>query len=494
MEKRIICSAISLLIIHFAAAQSFITVGNAYGVPLIQSDACLESDTCFTLTDDVQSQAGAVWDLDTIDLSASFDATFCLYLGVNDGNGADGFAFVMRGLNSGDLGGVGQGLGYADYPQTVENEGITPSVAIEFDTWDNGAVASDIPDDHTGMFYNGDAGVPIVSVVPLIGEGINAEDGVYHTTRIVWDATSFQMEMYFDDVMLISHQEDIVQTVFAGETEVLWGFTSSTGGSSNLQQICFPTTSIVTEDHFACDGETVTFSFFTDGITTYQWTDDDGNVIVDWDINDGTELTDTLIQTTESGTFFLDFEFNNNTISDSVVVTFIDNPLPPFELDFLEVCPEIDYPIFLDAQNDGGSYLWNNGSEEQLNELGEEGVYSVVVSEPFLGCSVEDSIEVSHYCVPLVVLPNVFSPNSDELNSYFEPIVFNFIGDFEFTVFNRWGGIVYSEDRQIKWDGRDPSATQVNDGVYFYTLSYEGLKGIQKGEISGSFSIFGSGD
>ena len=77
-------------------SQEFITVGNAFGIPVIQGDACLEADTCFTLTEDLNSQAGAVWDLDVIDLTASFDATFCLFLGVNDVNGADGFAFVMR--------------------------------------------------------------------------------------------------------------------------------------------------------------------------------------------------------------------------------------------------------------------------------------------------------------------------------------------------------------------------------------------------------------
>ena len=471
-------------------SQDFITVGNAFGIPVIQGDACLEADTCFTLTENLNSQAGAVWDLDVIDLTASFDATFCLFLGVNDVNGADGFAFVMRAPGTSEIGGVGQGIGYADYSETPEIEGIFPSIAIEFDTWDNGAPASDIPDDHTGLFYNGDNSNPIAAVVPLLGEGINAEDGAYHTTRIVWNAFTFELEMYFDDVLLISSQDNLINSVFGGNPEVIWGFTSSTGGAANLQQICFPTVSIDISNYFACDGDTVSFSYFTQGITSYQWTDEENNLLVDWNIDDGTELTDTLLTATESGVFYLDFEFNNNLISDSVVVTFIENPEQPFAENFLELCPETDYPFFLNALNDGGSYEWQNGEEDQLIELVESGWYSVLISEPILSCSSKDSIEISHFCEPRVVFPNVFTPNADSLNSFFVPAVFNYIGEFDFKLFNRWGAEVYATTTRIKWDGDDSNSNPLPDGTYFYTCHYAGLKGEQTGELNGTVTIF----
>ncbi len=470
-------------------SQDFITVGNAFEIPVIQGEACLEAGTCFTLTEDQGSQAGAVWDLDTINLNQSFDATFCLYLGVNDANGADGFAFVMRAPETNQIGGVGQGLGYADYNETPENEGIFPSIAIEYDTWDNGAVGNDIPDDHTSLFYNGNLAIPIEPSVPLLGLGINAEDGEYHTTRIVWDALTFQLDMYFDDELLISHNENIIESVFGGFPQVIWGFTSSTGGSSNLQQICFPTTSVITNDYFGCDGETVEFSFYIEGLTEYMWTDELGNVLVDWNINSGVELTDTIITTDTSGTFFLDIEFNNNTISDSVEVTFIENPETPFETNFIELCPELDYPYFLDALNDGSQYLWQNGDVSQSVALEDEGWYSVLITEPVLGCTSVDSIQVSHFCIPRVAFPNVFTPNADSLNQFFVPAIFDYIGEFNFRVFNRWGGEVYSTSNSIKWDGDGPNSEPVPDGAYFYTFDYVGLKGVQTGKLSGTLTI-----
>jgi len=470
-------------------SQNFVTVGNAYGIPLIQGDACLEADTCFTLTDALNTQAGAVWEEGAIDLSSSFDATFCLFLGSNDADGADGFAFVLRGPNSIDLGGVGQGIGFGDYNETPEDDGIIPSVAIEYDTWDNGAVANDIPDDHTGLFYNGDQTVAIAPVVPLIGNSINAEDGQYHTTRIVWDAVQSNLKMYFDGVLLIDSTDDLINEVFNGNSEVIWGFTSSTGGANNLHQICFPEVSIETQEFLACEGETVEFSYYTEGITNYQWSNDDGDILVDWSIEDGTVLVDTLISTTEPGTFYLDFEFNNITISDSVLVNFVQNPISPFNEVFLELCPEEEFPLFLDAQNTGSSYLWNTDENDQVINATLEQMYTVLITEPVLGCTTEDSIEISHYCEPLAFLPNVFSPDADTLNRYFEPISFKYVGDFSMNIFNRWGAIIHSTNSRIRWNGTDENQNPVKDGVYYYTLMYEGEKGRVSNELSGTITL-----
>ncbi|MFK7756604.1 MAG: gliding motility-associated C-terminal domain-containing protein [Flavobacteriales bacterium] len=469
-----------------AISQNFLTVGDAFGIPLIQGETCLEADTCFTLTPNIGTQAGAVWDLDTIDLSFSFDATFCLFLGTNDANGADGFAFVMRAPQSIEIGQTGGGLGF---------EGIDNSVAIEFDTWDNGFIASDILDDHTGLFFNGDQTVAVEPVVPLIGVGINAEDGVYHTTRIVWDAGTQDLTMYFDDVLLISHTEDLVSNVFDGDPNILWGFTASTGGSANLQQICFPTATIILEDLAICEGETASFGFFTEGITSYEWTDEAGDFLVDWSIDEGVELTDTLITTSESGTYYLDIEFNNQTISDSLSVTVIANPIPPFELEEITLCPELEYPFFLDALNVGSFYEWQDGSNTRLLELGDAGVYSVMITEPVIGCSASDAIEINHLCEPLIIMPNVFSPNGDEFNRVFEPVTYSYIGSSSVQMFNRWGVLVFeSSSNNLRWDGRSAAGNQLPDGVYYYTVRYVGINSTEEFELSGTVTMLGGED
>ena len=92
------CLLFAIVVTSSAFGQnSFSLVGDAYGIPNVGGIACGEVDTCFTLTENVGNQSGAVWDDSPIDLSKSFNALFCLTLGTNDQSGADGFAFVMRG-------------------------------------------------------------------------------------------------------------------------------------------------------------------------------------------------------------------------------------------------------------------------------------------------------------------------------------------------------------------------------------------------------------
>jgi gliding motility-associated-like protein len=66
-------------------------------------------------------------------------------------------------------------------------------------------------------------------------------------------------------------------------------------------------------------------------------------------------------------------------------------------------------------------------------------------------------------------LPNVFSPNSDGVNDVYSIIkqykVFCDPG-FKFTIFNRWGKIVFeSTNPEFEWN-----ADGLGSGTYFYTL------------------------
>jgi gliding motility-associated-like protein len=71
---------------------------------------------------------------------------------------------------------------------------------------------------------------------------------------------------------------------------------------------------------------------------------------------------------------------------------------------------------------------------------------------------------------PVVIIPNVFTPNNDGQNDLFKV---GGIGIVEVTivVYNRWGQVVY-ETNQVNagWDGRTNSGTEVPEGTYFYVI------------------------
>lgn len=466
----------SLLIITsypLLGQDTFTIIGDAYGINDISSSSCSEVDTCFTLTDDIQGQAGAVWDDEPIDLSQSFDALFCLTLGSNDGNGADGFAFVMRGVGSQDIGNVGGGIGY---------EGINPSIAIEYDTWNNGIAKDDIPEDHTGLYQNSNYANPLFGAIPLNLTGINVEDGNYHNTRIVWNAELHELKMYFDGDLRITQSIDLVNNVFGGNNQVIWGFTSSTGGSTNLQQICFPYTSIHVEDKIVCYPDSAELSFYTEDITSYTWVSSLGDTLVDWNSTDYINpfnLNDTVVYVQESGNYVLNISFNNNSYTDTASVTIVPLPTPPFGNDQIIYCPDKN-DLILDALNPGMSYTWSPQFPDMqvITDNGNVGWYSVTIVEPVNGCLISDSVYVDNYCEPIVSFPNVFTPNGDNINDLYFPkykVDPRWVTIEELTIQNRWGNSVYSYTLNgnipLGWDGMF-NGNPALEGVYFYHVVY----------------------
>lgn len=71
-------------------------------------------------------------------------------------------------------------------------------------------------------------------------------------------------------------------------------------------------------------------------------------------------------------------------------------------------------------------------------------------------------------------VPNVFSPNGDGNNDYFE-VTTNGSTVYEFTVFTRNGSRVYhSNSPRIFWDGRSLGGEELSEGVYYYVIEQEG--------------------
>jgi gliding motility-associated-like protein len=89
--------------------------------------------------------------------------------------------------------------------------------------------------------------------------------------------------------------------------------------------------------------------------------------------------------------------------------------------------------------------------------------------------------------------PNVFTPNDDQWNNYFQADSVNSVKQFRLTIFNRWGTVVFeTEDPFFKWDGRDQSNNRdCSAGVYFYEglVSVYTLNGPIDKKVRGSITL-----
>jgi len=97
--------------------------------------------------------------------------------------------------------------------------------------------------------------------------------------------------------------------------------------------------------------------------------------------------------------------------------------------------------------------------------------YYVTVSNTF-NCKVTDSIFVDVVVDSInIELPNVFTPNGDNINDKICPNKNNQLSNFTFTIYNRWGEVIYILDNKSEcWNGTDQNGTSLTEGTYFYTL------------------------
>lgn len=78
------------------------------------------------------------------------------------------------------------------------------------------------------------------------------------------------------------------------------------------------------------------------------------------------------------------------------------------------------------------------------------------------------------------IIPNVFTPNNDNINDFFLPSEIN-AGCYTITILNRWGNVMYEGSREYYfWDGTSQNGERVHEGVYFYIIEVEDNLGIKR--------------
>jgi hypothetical protein len=220
---------IMLLMLPFTGWSQYVINGNAISL----------GNDCYQLTPAQYFQVGSVWFQNKVTLNSDVLVEGTLNLGFNDGGGADGMAFVLQPICSG-LGVYGGGIGYL---------GISPSLAVEFDTWQNGEYA-DPSADHVALMKNGVVSHNTASNLQGPVQLPNMENGANHPFSISWDAANKNLKVWFDGNLLINYTNDIVTSIFSGNANVFWGFTAATGAAINYQTVCISNVSFTEEGSY----------------------------------------------------------------------------------------------------------------------------------------------------------------------------------------------------------------------------------------------------
>lgn len=262
-------SYLSLLIILCCVSQA-----DAQLNAQVTGDAIDQGNNCFTITQDQEFQVGGVWYNNPIDFDTDFTIFYQNNFGFRDFDGADGMALVFKDNPTPILGDPGGGLGYS---------GITPSLTIEFDTFQNTDFGDPVGD-HISIMRNGNpdhnSGDNLGGPVLANGTNQNIEDGIAHEVRIEWDAFTNTLSVFFDCLLRLTFTADVKNTIFSGDDTVFFGFVGSTGGNTNIHEVCFNRVSFVDnlqlDDEVICENGAVQVDATIPSGFTYSWTPTNG--------------------------------------------------------------------------------------------------------------------------------------------------------------------------------------------------------------------------
>ncbi|MFH1120641.1 MAG: gliding motility-associated C-terminal domain-containing protein [Bacteroidota bacterium] len=201
------------------------------------------------------------------------------------------------------------------------------------------------------------------------------------------------------------------------------------------------------------------------GAITYRWQDPGGVVTAI------PELKIDNISQADEGTYTL-YATDQLRCSDTVFLQL--NVIPGPTANFPNDTISFEQHFTLEATPGYFSYQWSNGDTTYFITGTEEGNYSVIIKTEE-GCTTIDSAYLKNIYMPFYFnIPNAFTPDGDNLNDVFRPVVTgDLIRQFSMVIYNRWGQLIFETTNPAEgWDGKDAPA-----GVYSWVISYSEMVG-----------------
>lgn len=165
-----------------------------------------------------------------------------------------------------------------------------------------------------------------------------------------------------------------------------------------------------------------------------------------------TGSTDSTITIQSPGTYWVQITAGNCISSDTIVVHFKPDQFFSLGKDTI-ICQGKSFA--LDVYRDSIiHYIWQDGSTASSFTVSQNGRYWVTL-ETVCEKIYSDTVHVVlDNCDCKLFLPNSFTPNNDGINDYFKPETNCTPVNYEFSVFNRWGELIFfTKNPEESWDG-----------------------------------------
>jgi gliding motility-associated-like protein len=295
---------------------------------------------------------------------------------------------------------------------------------------------------------------------------LDATNSIGSGLTYVWSTSNGTIDSQLNGIATVSDAGDYDVTVTQSNG------CSSTATISITMDTVSPMISIPTPGDIDCNGSPITIdaSGTTGNNETYLWST--------------TETSNSII-ITSAGTYSLTVTNDNGCSSTSSVTV---NSLPAPIASFTATPTSGQVPLDVDYSNNSTgtslTYSWafgdgnfdtNSDPSNTFNAIGD--FNTVLTVTDAAGCTDTASVIISVTGTSNLIVPNIFSPNGDDVNDIFNVDGTN-ITEIKGTIINRWGQTIYSWDvLEIGWDGHTVSGAIASEGTYFYIIDAIGADG-----------------
>jgi len=390
---------------------------------------------------------------------------------------------------------LGAGLYYC---QVTDNNGCTKTDTLIINETDSLVLELTFnysPCDSAGSnaFINIIGGTPPISIIWSTGDTVDTIDSLFSTNYWVivtdscgnsdssgFNAIPFLLEtsLYYDNITHIGSIE-IDNSSTGGPFSYEWidilGNVISVDDSSGF--LCQETYFIyVTDDSSGCvEIDTLDATFYLpNGIIDISTTTVLGDSLL-WGFGPYTYLWDNGVIEAYSnicpGNHWVEVtDINGCTVREDIRIEPIIISLTPSEA--IIECNLENLDVEIEATVTGGTspytYEWTNGSTNNpLNLAVSPGDYEIKVLDNN-ACIADTSFIIA--TLSSECIPNVFTPNSDGINDFWNLEDIFLYEDSEVNIYGRFGRLIFSSiGYAVPWDGNN-NGSEVPCGTYFYTI------------------------